>query len=73
MAQRFNVYLLIEDAKNKTNKKTFQLSPNRKPADNQEFERQGLPEKCPVLVSRQGAYIPHDIFKAPKTNGKAKG
>ncbi len=42
----------------------FPLSPNREDTDKQEFIRVGLADKSPLLMSRQGVYIPKDKTKA---------
>jgi len=48
--------------------KTFQLRPNRdNTSRNTKFTRVGLADKSPLLMSRQGVYIPDSLFKA---NGK---
>jgi len=62
----FEAKLVITDTShNPAVTSTIKLAENRKDGKNQNFIRLGLPDKSPLLMSRQGIYIPKDL------NGKA--
>lgn len=45
-------------------KHTHPLTTNREDTDKQSFVRVGLADKSPLLISRQGVYIPKDKAKS---------
>ena len=60
----FEVTLVV---KSNGQSKTFQLASNREAEGKKvNFNRMALPDKCPILMSRQGVYIPKTLL------GKAK-